>query len=76
MEKPATPTPRIRQLMPAGYLRTLQLRTNCKQKATLNDVVLSESTGSKYWPAVEALAQETNPDGFAEWQAAQTQHAA
>ncbi|KUG06909.1 hypothetical protein [Solirubrum puertoriconensis] len=73
MDNPATQPTRIRQLMPAGYLRILQTRTDCKQKATLNDVVLSESTNSKYWPAVEQLAQETDPNGFAAWQAAHLQ---
>jgi len=63
--------PSIRDLMPEGFTRTLQARTGCKQKSTVADVVMSESTRSKYWPAVLQLAEETNPDGFARWQAAQ-----
>ena len=50
--------------------------TGCKQRATMSDVVLLEQTTSKYWLAVEQLAQETNPDGFAQWQAAKAAVAA
>ncbi|MCC3156469.1 hypothetical protein LJ737_04425 [Hymenobacter sp. 15J16-1T3B] len=71
IENPAAP--RIRQLMPDGFLRTIAERTGCTQRATLSGVVNYEQTSSKYWPAVEQLARETNPDGFAEWQAAQLQ---
>ena len=63
-------TPAIRTLMPEGFIRTLALRTGCKQRATISNVVSLEATSSKYWPAVEALAKETNADGFAQWEAA------
>jgi hypothetical protein len=75
MEANTPPTPSIRSLMPEGFLRTLLARTKCKQKTTISDVVLQQSTSSKYWPAVEALAKETNPEGFAKWEAAHTQTA-
>lgn len=68
--KPETVAPSIRELMPPGFLRTLLDRTGCKQRATISDVVLLEQASSKYWPAVEKLARETNPEGFAAWEAA------
>jgi hypothetical protein len=70
-----TPALSIREMMPTGFLRTLLNRTGCKQRATISDVVLLEATASKYWPAVETLARETNPEGFAQWEAAHA-HAA
>jgi hypothetical protein len=68
-----TTAPSIREMMPSGFLRTLLNRTGCKQRATISDVVLLEATTSKYWPAVEALAKETNPEGFAQWEASHAQ---
>lgn len=68
-ENPAS-APAIRTLMPEGFIRTLALRTGCKQRATISTVVSLEATNSKYWPAVEALAREHNPEGFAQWEAA------
>jgi hypothetical protein len=70
-----TTAPSIRELMPSGFLRTLLDRTGCKQRATISDVVLLEATTSKYWPAVEALAKENNPSGFAQWEACHAQAA-
>ena len=70
-----TTAPSIRELMPSGFLRTLLLRTGCKQRATISDVVLLEQTTSKYWPAIEALAKETDAPGFAQWEAAHAQAA-
>lgn len=67
--------PSIRSLMPEGFLRMLLNRTGCKQRATISDVVLLEATTSKYWPAVEALAKETNAEGFAQWEASHAQAA-
>jgi len=61
---------RIRELMPAGFSRTLVERTGCKQKQTMSDVVLSENPRAKYWPAVLQLAEETDPAGYAAWAAA------
>jgi hypothetical protein len=51
-------------------------RTGCKQRATISDVVLLEQTTSKYWPATAQLARETNPAGFAQWEAAHEAQAA
>jgi hypothetical protein len=68
-------TPSMRDLMPDGFLRALLLATGCKQRSTISDVVLLEQTTSKYWPAVVALARETDPLGFAQWKAAHA-HAA
>jgi hypothetical protein len=73
---PQNATPSIRELMPQGFLRTLLLRTGCKQRATISDVVLLEQTTSKYWPAIETLAKETKPEGFAQWEASRLTQAA
>jgi hypothetical protein len=72
---PQTTPPSIRELMPSGFLRMLSVRTGCKQRATISDVVLLEQTTSKYWAAVETLAKETNPEGFALWEASHAQAA-
>lgn len=61
---------RIRELMPPGFSRTLVERTGCKQKQTMSDVVLSENPRNKYWLAVLALAEETDPEGYAAWASA------
>lgn len=73
-ENPIT-TPSMRELMPDGFIRTLLNTTGCKQRSTISDVVLLEQTTSKYWPAVLALAEATNPSGFARWEAAHAQPA-
>ena len=64
------PPPGIRKLMPEGFLGTLADRTGCTSMPDLSQIVLRERTNSKYWPAVLALAQETNPQGYATWAAA------
>ncbi|QNH60716.1 hypothetical protein [Hymenobacter sediminicola] len=72
-----TAAPSIRSMMPEGFLKMLAESTGCRQRATLSGIVTYETTSSKYWPAIEALAQETDPEGFARWQAAQAHtHAA
>lgn len=63
-------SPKMRALMPAGFLGTLADRTGCTSVPDLSQIVLRERTNSKYWPAVEALAKEHNPEGFAQWEAA------
>lgn len=60
---------RIRDLMPAGFTRTLRERTTCRDKSAIADVVNSENAGSKYWPAVLVLAEETDPSRYAAWAA-------
>lgn len=62
--------PRIRELMPDNYTVALAARTGCKNVSNLSQIVRLEHTASKYWPAVVQLAQETNPAGFARWEAA------
>ncbi|MET4106008.1 HNH endonuclease signature motif containing protein [Hymenobacter sp. UYP22] len=73
METPPTPT--MRELMPAGFIKELARRTGCKSASMLSGVISLENTGSRLWPAVEKLAEETNPDGFAAWQTAHAQAA-
>lgn len=62
--------PTMRELMPAGFTRILIQRTGITDTAAISKLVNNEQTTSKHWPAVEQLAQETNPKGFAQWQAA------
>lgn len=62
--------PKMRELMPDGFLGMLADRTGCKSVPDLSQIVLRERTTSKYWPAVLALALETNPAGYAAWEAA------
>jgi hypothetical protein len=63
-------TKKMRELMPAGFLRTLSDNTGCTNDPTLTTVIARERHTSKYWPAVLKLAEETDPNGFAEWVAA------
>jgi hypothetical protein len=70
MNTPHQP-PRIRACMPEGYLPLLAERTGVKVLTNLSQIVRLEQTSSKHWPEVERLAAETNPEGFAAWQAAQ-----
>jgi hypothetical protein len=60
-------TKKMRELMPAGFLRLLSDRTGCANDPTLTTVIARERHTSKYWPAVLALAEETNPADFATW---------
>jgi hypothetical protein len=68
-------TPTIRGLMPPGFTTLLCKRTGSKNIPNMSMVVSLENTASKYWPEILKLAQETNPEGFAKWEAAQTQPA-
>lgn len=61
---------RMWDLMPAGYLGTLADRLKLGSTTDLCQIVKRERTTSKHWAAVEQLARETNPEGFAQWQAA------
>lgn len=63
--------PTIRELMPDGFLRLLLLRTKTHQAGYLSNIVLTEAVNSKHWHAVETLAKENNPEGYARWKASQ-----
>jgi hypothetical protein len=73
MTYPTNKAPTIRDLMPEGYLATLSERTGVKTITNLSQIVLREQTSSIHWAQVEKLAEQTNPDGFAAWKAAQPQ---
>jgi hypothetical protein len=60
-------TKKMRELMPAGFLRLLSDRTGCANDPVLTTVIARERHTSKYWPAVVKLAQETNPAGYDDW---------
>lgn len=62
--------PKIRELMPPGFLTTLSELTGSKNLSNLSQVVRLEHTASKFWPSIEQLARDNNPTGFAQWEAA------
>lgn len=64
------PVVSIRDLMPSNYTVELARRTGCKNISNLSQIVRLEHTASKYWLAVEQLARETDPAGYATWVAA------
>ncbi len=64
------PPPKLRDLMPDGFLGTLADKTGCTSVPDLSQIVRRERSRSKYWPAVLALAEATNPQGYAAWAAA------
>lgn len=65
-----TTAPKLRHLMPQGFLGTLADSTGCTSVPDLSQIVLRERSSSKHWPAVLALAEKSNPEGFALWAAA------
>lgn len=68
-------SPTIRELMPAGFLPLLCKRTKSGNLSNMSQVVSLENANSRFWPAVLQLARETNPAGFARWEAAHLQAA-
>ena len=67
MVQSKSPVLSIRDLMPTNYTVELARRTGCKNISNLSQIVRLEHTASKYWPAVEQLARETNPTGYEAW---------
>jgi hypothetical protein len=61
--------PTMRELMPDGFTRTLGQETGFDRTVISNLVNLEQHT-RRGWPAVVALAEKTNPDGYAQWAAA------
>jgi hypothetical protein len=64
-----TPT-KIRQLMPQGFGPLLADATGMTDPSAISRLVNYEQVSNRNWPAVVALAEKTNPDGFAKWAAA------
>jgi hypothetical protein len=60
----------IRELMPGNYTVELAKLTGSKNLSNLSQIVRLEHSASKYWPAVLALAEATNPEGYTAWAAA------
>lgn len=60
---------KIRELMPDGYLPLLVASTGSKNYSNLAQIVRNEHTTSKHWPAVLALAEQTDPVRYALWAA-------
>lgn len=63
-------TPTMRQLMPPGFLPALCKSTGTANLSNMSQVVNLENSRSAAWPAVLALAEKHNPEGFAQWAAA------
>ena len=59
--------PTMRQLMPAGFVTELAGRTSLTDPSAISKLVKFEQAGSRYWPEVVKLAEESNPEGFAGW---------
>jgi hypothetical protein len=70
MENLKKPPTGIRDLMPEGYLAQLMATTGSRSYSNLAQIVRTQHYTSKYWPAVLALAEATNPTGYAAWAAA------
>ena len=70
MKNPQKPPTSIRDLMPDNYTVELAKLTGSKNVSNLSQIVRLEHAASKYWPAVLALAEKTNPQGYARWAAA------
>jgi hypothetical protein len=62
--------PTMRDLMPKGFLPLLCKRTGSGNLSNMSQVVNLENAKSGFWPAVLALAEETNPADYAAWAAA------
>ena len=65
-----TKAPTMKEVLGDGWMKPLAQRSGVKDSGTLSRLVNYEHTTSKHWPAVVALAKETNPAGFAAWEAA------
>jgi hypothetical protein len=68
--------PTMLEVLGKGWMKPLALSGGPKDSAALSRLVNYEQTTSKYWPAVEALAKNINPEGFAKWEAAHLPQAA
>lgn len=62
MSKSNEPKP-IRELMPEGYLPKIAQMTGA-WPSNISEVVNSERTRSKIWPAIEQLAKETDSKAY------------
>lgn len=62
-----TQAPKMRALMPPGFVGTLADRTGLTDPAAISKLVKYEQASSRYWPAVLTLAEQTDPAGYAQW---------
>ena len=67
--------PKFRDLMPERFVPILAERTGLTDPSAISKLVRYPNPKGKHWPAAAALAKETNPDGFAQWEAARAQAA-
>jgi hypothetical protein len=54
----------IRDLMPEGYTRLIISELGRGSASNICEVVMTEKTTSKYWPAVEKLAMQTDSRAY------------
>lgn len=53
----------IRSIMPDGFLP--RLATACKtHRSNISAVILDEKYTSRYWPHIEKIALESDPEGY------------
>ncbi|MGY3090585.1 hypothetical protein ACVWYF_003640 [Hymenobacter sp. UYAg731] len=60
----------FRDLMPEGFVPLLAKATGLTDPSAISKLVRYPNPKSKHWPHAAALAQKTNPEGFARWEAA------
>jgi hypothetical protein len=60
----------FRDLMPKGFLPQLSKDSGVTDPSALSRVVRYEQTKHKAWPYALAIAEKHNPEGFAQWAAA------
>lgn len=65
-EKPPT----IKQVLGKGWFKAVAERSGVKDSGTLSRLVGMEYSTSKHWPAVLDYARDINPEGYAQWAAA------
>lgn len=61
---------KIRQLMPPGFVSLLATDTGLTDPAAISKLVNYEQHTRRGWPEVLALAEKTDPAGYAAWAAA------
>jgi hypothetical protein len=59
--------PKIRPLMPEGFISKLADETGMSDPAAISNMVRMQQYRKAGWPAVLALAEKHNPAGFAAW---------
>lgn len=65
----------FRDLMPENFIALLAKDTGVTDPSAISKLVRYPNPKSKHWRHAAALAQKTNPEGYARWEAARLQAA-